>query len=101
MTGTLTLVAAGGSRRRVGLGALVEQDRAREETYGWIKSLRSVRYGDVSMRRRFTFRGDSLWWFTEIYLHKMRRLETAVATLLALESAALERRARACDRRER
>ena len=27
------------------------------------------------MRQRFTYRDDSLWWFTEIYLHKMRQLE--------------------------
>ena len=27
------------------------------------------------MRERFTYRGDSLWWFTELYLHKMRRLD--------------------------
>ena len=25
-----------------------------------------------------TFRGDSLWWFTELYLHKMRPLEDAL-----------------------
>ena len=41
----------------------------------------------VPMRERFTYRGDSLWWFTELYLHKMRRLEDAIATILALESA--------------
>lgn len=39
------------------------------------------------MRERFTYRGDSLWWFTELYLHKMRRLERAVSTILALEAA--------------
>ena len=39
------------------------------------------------MRERFTYRDDSLWWFTEIYLHKMRRLERAVAIILALEAA--------------
>ena len=39
------------------------------------------------MRQRFTFRGDSLWWFTELYLHKMRRLDTAVETVIALDLA--------------
>jgi UDP-N-acetylglucosamine 2-epimerase len=39
------------------------------------------------MRERFTYKGDSLWWFTEIYLHKVRRLEEAVATIIALDSA--------------
>ena len=42
------------------------------------------------MRGRFTYRGDSLWWFTELYLHKMRRLDTAVAVVLALDAARAE-----------
>ena len=53
----------------------------------WIKQLRLVPYDGVPMRERFLYRGDSLWWFTELYLHKMRRLDTAVATVLALETA--------------
>ncbi len=57
------------------------------DTNRWIKSLRLVDYGGETMRERFTYRGDSLWWFTEIYLHKMRRLERAVATIYALEAA--------------
>ena len=39
------------------------------------------------MRDRFTYRGDSLWWFTELYLHKMRQLDRAVSVTLALEAA--------------
>jgi hypothetical protein len=39
------------------------------------------------MRERFRYRGDSLWWFTELYLHKMRRLDTAVAVVLGLDAA--------------
>src|SRR5512145_3436889 len=70
------------------------RDRVPAEANRWIKRLRLVRYGDRTMRERFTYRGDSLWWFTEIYLHKMRRLERAVATIFALE-AALERHAAA------
>jgi hypothetical protein len=42
------------------------------------------------MRQRFTYRGDSLWWFTELYLHKMRRIDTAISTILALEAIAAE-----------
>jgi hypothetical protein len=63
------------------------RDTVPAEANRWIKRLRLVRYGDRTMRERFTYRGDSLWWFTELYLHKMRRLERAVATILALESA--------------
>ena len=39
------------------------------------------------MRERFRYRDDSLWWFTELYLQKMRRLETALATVVALDAA--------------
>jgi hypothetical protein len=63
------------------------RDRVPAEANRWIKRLRLVRYGDRTMRERFTYRGDSLWWFTELYLHKMRRLERAVAAILALEAA--------------
>ena len=69
-----------------------QQDQVRADANRWIKQLRLVPYGDRTMRERFLYRGDSLWWFTELYLHKMRRLERAVATVLALESA-LERHA--------
>ena len=47
----------------------------------------SCRYGGQTMRERFTYRGDSLWWFTELYLHKMRRLDRAVSVTLALDAA--------------
>jgi hypothetical protein len=62
------------------------QDTARLEANRWIKRLRLVSYDGQSMRERFTYRGDSLWWFTELYLHKMRRLDRAVATVLALDA---------------
>ena len=66
------------------------REQTRVEANAWIKRLRHVDYGGVPMRERFLFRGDSLWWFTELYLHKMRRIDTAVSMILALESA--------CDR---
>ena len=53
------------------------------------------------MRERFTYRGDSLWWFTELYLHKMRRLDTAVAVTLALEALRARDAPRASARRHR
>src|SRR5882724_7150695 len=64
------------------------QETARVETNRWIKRLRLVSYDGRSMRERFTYRGDSLWWFTELYLHKMRQLEEAVSVVLALDAAA-------------
>ena len=66
------------------------REQTRVEANAWIKQLRLVDYGGAPMRERFLFRGDSLWWFTELYLHKMRRIDTAVSVILALESA--------CDR---
>ena len=49
----------------------------------------------------FTYRGDSLWWFTELYLHKMRVLERALETVLALEAAVAPTRPATHRRRER
>src|SRR5687768_16339940 len=74
----------------VPLSALVTPDlaeRARADTNAWIKRLRLVPYGGVSMRERFCYRGDSLWWFTELYLQKMRQLDQAMLTVLALDHA--------------
>jgi hypothetical protein len=63
------------------------RDRVRVDANAWIKRLRLVPYGEHTMRSRFSFRGDSLWWFTEIYLHKMRRLEDALTTIFVLDRA--------------
>ena len=63
------------------------RETARLEANRWIKRLRLVPYGRQSMRERFTYRGDSLWWFTELYLHKMKKLDRAVAVTLALDAA--------------
>jgi hypothetical protein len=72
------------------LAALLTPDlreTVRVEANRWIKHLRLVRYGSSTMRERFTYRDDSLWWFTELYLHKMRRVDDAIATVVALEAA--------------
>jgi hypothetical protein len=90
MVPTISSITAQGRTTAETLSSLLTpeaRDRIPAEANRWIKRLRLVRYGDRTMRERFTYRGDSLWWFTEIYLHKMRRLERAVATILALESA--------------
>ena len=83
-------ISAQGAERVSSLGELVTPDvadRARADTNAWIKRLRLVPYGGVSMRERFRYRDDSLWWFTELYLQKMRQLDQAVLTVLALDSA--------------
>ena len=38
------------------------------------------------MRARFTFRGDSLWWFTELYLHKEQAILTIMRTIVAFDA---------------
>jgi hypothetical protein len=63
------------------------REQVREEARAFIKRLRHVPFEGVPMRARFRYRGDSLWWFTEIYLHKMRRIDTAIATVIALDAA--------------
>lgn len=62
-------------------------DGVRSDANAWIKRLRLVPYGDRSMRARFTYGADSLWWFTELYLHKQRQLDTALLTVRALDAA--------------
>lgn len=88
----LTLVGAHGARLTRRWDAAVPgrvRDQARTDTIAWIKRLRHVPYTDrggvESMRDRFTYRGDSWWWFTELYLQKMRRMDTALLTVRALD----------------
>jgi len=90
MRATLTCVSAHGRELVTDLSSALSpelRDAARAEANAWIKRLRLVPFDGRSMRERFTYRGDSLWWFTELYLHKGRTLDTAVATALALEAA--------------
>lgn len=56
----------------------------------WIKTLRHLSIDSRTLRDRFTFRGDSLWWFAELYLHKRRVVTRAHRTLLALARLADE-----------
>ncbi len=66
------------------LGAeLAEQ--AEVEANRWIKALRAVRIDGLSWRDRFQHRGDSLWWFTELYFHKTRVVSDAFRRLFALQ----------------
>ena len=96
----LTLYSAQGASQQLPFWALVTPDlaeRARVETNAWIKRLRLVPYASgpgggpgastETMRERFLYRDDSLWWFTELYLQKTRQLDRAVLTVLALDAA--------------
>ena len=86
--------------RRVRLGDYLEpaaEQRASSAEYEWIKQLRHLDVDGEPFRRRFTLRGDSLWWFAELYLHKQQavlnvfRSIAAFETLLAREAPRLIR----------
>ncbi|MFB3853308.1 MAG: DUF6716 putative glycosyltransferase [Vicinamibacterales bacterium] len=61
-------------------------EAAEDEANRWVKSLRHARVDGLPLRDRFTCRGDSLWWFMELYLHKERVVNSIFRTTLALES---------------
>ena len=87
------ITAAGGDRDVV-LDDLVTAEaaeRAESEANRWIKAVRLARVDGVVFRDRFTLRGDSLWWFAELYLHKRRTVARALRALAALERLGDER----------
>ena len=61
-------------------------ERATVEAIAWIKSLRHLRVDGSTLRDRFTHRGDSLWWFIELYLARERIVVATFKTLAAIES---------------
>ena len=79
---------AGGSRT-VRLAAYLDKgaaDLAESEANAWIKSLRHARVDGCPFRERFVYRGDSLWWFAELYLHKRRVIVEMLRAILSLEA---------------
>ena len=86
--GTL-LIDTGTGERRVELASYLDaatEEAAHDAEYAWIKHLRHVPVDGTSLRQRFTVRGDSLWWFTEIYLHKQQAILDLHRTILATEA---------------
>ena len=82
----LSLTSGGGAKRRVQLSSYLDAadaERAAERAIAWIKQLRQLDAGGVPVRRRYTYRGDSLWWFTEIYLHKNQAIRSLFETIAA------------------
>jgi len=79
--------AAGARRAR--LEEYVEpaaEQRALAAEYEWIKQLRHAEVEGQTLRSRFTLRGDSLWWFAELYLHKQQAMLNVFRTIAALET---------------
>jgi hypothetical protein len=85
--GALTIGTGAGTR----LVWLVDYlDGASEEAsaaaaHEWIKAVRRLEVDGEPFRRRFHFRGDSLWWFGELYLHKQQIVLNVFRTIAALE----------------
>lgn len=82
------MVDTGTGRRPVELTSYLNPDReerAAVAAHAWIKRLRHVSVDGQPLRRRFTLRGDSLWWFAELYLHKERAVLELFRTIAALE----------------
>ena len=67
------LIRTSAGERRVSLRSYLtpaDEEAAHEGAHNWIKGLRNLPVDGATFRDRFTIRGDSLWWFTEIYLHR-------------------------------
>jgi len=82
-----------GNWRRVALASYLDpeaEEQAHVDAHDWIKSLRTLPVDGAPFRERFTTRGDSLWWFTEIYLHKQQVVLDIHRTLAAV-NALIER----------
>jgi hypothetical protein len=89
----IVLVESGAGARRVDLLSYLETDaeeRAHADSYAWIKALRHLRVDGGTFRSRFTCRGDSLWWFAELFLHKQQAI-LQVHRLLAAFDRLVER----------
>ncbi|MYH30057.1 MAG: hypothetical protein F4137_14655 [Acidobacteria bacterium] len=88
VTGTVRL-GPGTQGRTAGIATYLDAEgaeRATVEAIEWIKSLRHLRVDGSTLRDRFTHRGDSLWWFIELYLARERIVVATFKTLAALES---------------
>ena len=85
----VVLIDTGTGPRRVRLADYLDPEReeaAACEANDWIQSLRHACVDGVSFRERFTYRGDSLWWFAELYLHKERAILRVIRAAHAVES---------------
>ena len=92
---TLLRIDSGTGARDVDLFSYLEPDleeQAHEDSYKWIKALRHMRVDGVPLRSRFTCRGDSLWWFAQLYLHKEQVVLGLMRTIAAFDALAARER---------
>ncbi|HET7696450.1 MAG TPA: hypothetical protein VFK57_12125 [Vicinamibacterales bacterium] len=84
-------IESGTGPRRIDLFSYLEpadEERAQEDAYAWIKAVRHLRVDGQRFRSRFTLRGDSLWWFAELYLNKQQAILTVLRALSAFATMA-------------
>jgi hypothetical protein len=89
MIDDVLMIDAGTGTRRVRLGDYLDaraEECATASEHQWIKALRRLDVDGQPFRRRFTFHGDSLWWFTELYLHKQQVVLSIYRAIAALEA---------------
>jgi len=88
MTDATVAIGAGAARREVALADYLDpasEEAARVGSHAWIKNLRQANVDGEPLRRRFTYRGDSLWWFAELYLHKQQVVLEIFRTIASVE----------------
>jgi UDP-N-acetylglucosamine 2-epimerase len=86
--GARLIVRSRGAERSVQLADYLDPEAAEaaeSDANKWIKALRHAKVDGVPLRDRFTWRGDSLWWFAELYLHKIHVTAAILKTVAALE----------------
>lgn len=89
MIRSVVRVEGASGSRLVDLDELVRgevAERAASSANRWIKSLRDGQIDGRPFRDRFTHRGDSLWWFAELFLHKEGVVDRLWRTALGLEA---------------
>ena len=82
------VLGRGPAARRVRLRDYLDpqlESAAIASEYAWIKRLRHLTVDEQPLRRRFSLRGDSLWWFAELYLHKQQAILGLFRTIAAIE----------------
>ncbi|HET9372682.1 MAG TPA: hypothetical protein VFO19_20605, partial [Vicinamibacterales bacterium] len=82
-------VSRGGPSTALRLGSVLgpeAAEAAERRANVWIKRLRLARVDAATLRDRFTYRGDSMWWFGELFLHKQRTINGIYASIAAFEA---------------
>jgi hypothetical protein len=86
---TVLSIESGAGPQRVALATYLDaegEEQAAADTYAWIKALRHAKVDGRTLRERFTYRNDSLWWFAELYLHKEQAILTLFRSIRAAEA---------------